>query len=610
MKTLLNHLQFVTRYVFISFVTSLALLTVFIYSAYQHGTFSSFIYGLSIPSYYYLVCLLLTLMLTPLLYSKKVAVLIIIPKVLLDIFLLADILVFNIYRFHIDMIFIEMAIFDFQGIGLSWGMSLLVIIVGIAVVALQVFIYGKAKQLVNMKTTMVNMGIVSLFLLGQGIHIWGHYTKQESILTYTPYMPYYAPITSTGIMTKLQNKFPELLVINNPSNAPIIKNKVSSQRFNYPIKPLVFDESDHQAPLNVLLFVVESWRADMLTSDITPYISGFAKKSHQFENHYSGGNVTVSGLFSLMYGLNPSYLASAQSAPFKHQTMLTKSFAQQGYDISSYSGSNFNRFAMKPMFFGEISEPLYIYPNQGSSSKNDKQVADNVIADIKSVSGDKPWFKFVFLTSSHHDYDYPDHHKKFIPTPKVTAEFLVNKHINAQPFLNDYQNSLHYIDSLFKQIHQAVIQTGQDKNTVIIITSDHGEEFNDNKEGYWGHGSNFTQAQTRVPLVMHIPGQMNLVKQINRSAHVDIVPTLLRHVLNSTSPLSNFSSGFDLFDLPMQRGVAMASYIDKAYLVGNTVYSSGLLTNKYHIDDLNKKPDTINYQQLQILRQQDSHFLQ
>ena len=163
MKTLLNHLQFVTRYVFISFVTSLALLTVYIYSAYQHGTFSTYIYGLSIPSYYYLVCLLLTLMLTPLLYSNKVAVLIIIPKVLLDIFLLADILVFNIYRFHIDMLFIEMAIFDFQGIGLSWGMSLLVIIVAIAVVALQVFIYGKAKQFANMKTALVNIGIISLF---------------------------------------------------------------------------------------------------------------------------------------------------------------------------------------------------------------------------------------------------------------------------------------------------------------------------------------------------------------------------------------------------------------------------------------------------------------
>jgi hypothetical protein len=40
------------------------------------------------------------------------------------------------------------------------------------------------------------------------------------------------------------------------------------------------------------------------------------------------------------------------------------------------------------------------------------------------------------------------------------------------------------------------------------------------------------------------------------------------------------------------------------------VYSSGLLTKKYDIDDFNKKPDTINYQQLQILRQQDSHVIQ
>ena len=48
-----------------------------------------------------------------------------------------------------------------------------------------------------------------------------------------------------------------------------------------------------------------------------------------------------------------------------------------------------------------------------------------------------------------------------------------------------------------------------------------------------------------------------------------------------------------MFDLPDKRGVAMASYIDKAYLVDNTIYSSGLLTNKYDIDDFNKKPDTI-----------------
>jgi len=610
MKTFLNHLRVSARYILISFITTLLLLTVFIYSAYQPDNIISLIYGLSIPTYYYFGYLLISLLLTPLLYFKRTAVLIIIPKVILDLFLLADILVFNVYRFHIDMLFIEMVLFDFQGIGLSLGMSSLAIVACIGVIILQVAFFSKANQLTDMKVKRINIGLVVIFLLGQGIHIWGNFTKQESILVYTPYMPYYAPITSTKKMAALQQRYPEIIVVNKSSSAPIIDNHTSSQRFNYPIKPLVFDKSDDKASPNVLMFVVESWRADMLTSEITPYIAKFAEQSHQFENHYSGGNATVPGLFSLMYGLNPSYLTSAQSAPFKHQTLLTKSFSQHGYDVSSYSGSNFNRFALKGMFFGEISDPSFVYPKKSSSSQNDQAVTTEVIKDIKLLENDKPWFKFVFLTSSHHDYDYPEQHKKFVPTPNVTAEFLVNKQINAQPFLNDYQNSLHYIDSLFKQIHQALIKTSQDKNTVIIITSDHGEEFNDNKQGFWGHGSNFTKAQTTVPLVMHIPGQNNLLREASRSAHVDIVPTLLKHVLNTASPLSHYSSGFDLFDLPDKRGVAMASYIDKAYLVDNTVYSSGLLTNKYDIDDFNKKPDTINYQQLQILRQQDSHFLQ
>lgn len=610
MKILLNHLHVVTCYIFISFITSAVLLSTYLYSAFQYGTFTALIYALSIPSYYYLALLIITLLLTPLLYFKRISVVIIIPKILLDIFLVADILVFNLYRFHIDMLFIEMAVFDFQGIGLSWGVIFFAIVICVVVIALQLFFYNQAKRLTNMKIKRATFSLFAVFLLGQGIHIWGNYTKQEDILAYTPYMPYYLPITSTGKMARLQKHFPELIVVSSGSNTPIIKQQSSSQRFNYPIKPLVFDESDNKQPLNVLMFVVESWRADMLTNEVTPYIAEFAKNSHQFENHYSGGNVTVSGLFSLMYGLNPSYLTSAQSAPFKHQTMLTKSFAQQGYDVSSYSGSNFNRFAMKPMFFGEITEPLFVYPRLSSSSKNDLAVTSKIVEDIKSVKKEMPWFKFVFLTASHHDYDYPEQHRKFLPTPKITAEFIVNKNIHAQPFLNDYQNSLHYIDSLFKQIHQAVIESGQDKNTLILITSDHGEEFNDNKRGYWGHGSNFTKAQTRVPLVIHIPGQTELIRESNRSAHVDIVPTLLKHVLKASSPLSHFSSGFDIFDLPETRGVAMSSYIDKAYLVDNTIYSSGLLTNKYDIDDLNKKPDTINYQQLQILRQQDSHFLQ
>jgi len=156
--------------------------------------------------------------------------LIILPKILLDIFLLIDILVFNVYRFHIDMLFIEMLIFDFEGIGISWGMGLLAIAFIAIGILLQVYFFIKARQLTNMKTMHVNIGIIALFILGQGVHIWGNFTKQESILVYTPYMPYYAPITSTGKMASLQNHFPDLVVVNSSRNNPIITHQDPSQR--------------------------------------------------------------------------------------------------------------------------------------------------------------------------------------------------------------------------------------------------------------------------------------------------------------------------------------------------------------------------------------------
>ena len=80
-------------------------------------------------------------------------------------------------------------------------------------------------------------------------------------------------------------------------------------------------------------------------------------------------------------------------------------------------------------------------------------------------------------------------------------------------------------------------------------------------------------------------------------------------MLNTSTEISDFSSGFDLFSLPKQRGVAISSYNQKAYLVDDTIYSSDLLSNKYNVNDLTKEPDTVNYQQLNKMRPQDSHFI-
>ena len=60
-------------------------------------------------------------------------------------------------------------------------------------------------------------------------------------------------------------------------------------------------------------------------------------------------------------------------------------------------------------------------------------------------------------------------------------------------------NSVHYVDRLVGEVLAEVEARGLLKNSVVLITGDHGQEFNDNRRNYWGHDSNFTPLQTGVP---------------------------------------------------------------------------------------------------------------
>ena len=80
------------------------------------------------------------------------------------------------------------------------------------------------------------------------------------------------------------------------------------------------------------------------------------------------------------------------------------------------------------------------------------------------------------------------------------------------------------------------------ENTIVIVTSDHGEEFNDNHAGWWGHSGNFTRYQTQVPLVFYFPGRApRRVTQM--TAHVDVPTTLLEEVFTAGRPTTTATGG-------------------------------------------------------------------
>src|SRR5262249_27907490 len=107
--------------------------------------------------------------------------------------------------------------------------------------------------------------------------------------------------------------------------------------------------------------------------------------------------------------------------------------------------------------------------------------------------------------------------------------------------------------------------------TIIIATSDQGEEFDDNHARYWGHGSNFTEFQTKVPMVIYMPGPAPR-RESEPTTHVVVPARVIEEICGATD-LRDFTNGYDLFrPLPKERPIVMTSYVNHAFMLGDDVF--------------------------------------
>ena len=92
--------------------------------------------------------------------------------------------------------------------------------------------------------------------------------------------------------------------------------------------------------------------------------------------------------------------------------------------------------------------------------------------------------------------------------------------------LNRYRNALHFVDSQVGLAIDALRKSGQMDNTLLIVTSDHGEEFNDTGKNYWGHNGNFSPYQLHVPLLVRGRGWQPGAEVTYFTTHNDLAPTV------------------------------------------------------------------------------------
>jgi membrane-anchored protein YejM (alkaline phosphatase superfamily) len=453
---------------------------------------------------------------------------------------LVDIQVFSLYRFHLNgMVWSLLAsgvadrILPFStGALLQAGLVLGLVV--LAETGLGFCIQRLVEARPRLWGRWVTTGALMILLSAQAMHAWADAVMYRPITMQARYLPWVRPMTAYSFFEKQGWLPPDA---GRPSPLPLHQSHV-----RYPLAPLKCAASE--TPPNVLLIAIEEWRFDELDPMTSPNIWKFAERSLRFDNHWSTGSASRYGIFGLFYGLYGTYW-DAMLAEQKGPVLIDEAI-RQGYRFGVYGSAPLQHPEFDRTAFAALRERISLRRGGQGGSRGDRAITDAYLEFARTESA-SPFFAFLFFDSPH-ALDHPsDLDVPHSPALSELNHLDLGPDFDPIPLSNRHRNSVHYVDGLVREILEDLEARGLLAQTAVILTGDHGEEFNDTGQNYWGHNSNFSRYQVRVPLVLHLPDRTP--QRTDRlTSHVDVAPTLLEEVFGCSTDAAVYSNGRNLFE--------------------------------------------------------------
>ena len=479
----------------------------------------------------------------------------VIIALLLQIVLAVDAHVFSLYRFHVNLAMLDLFVngggqiisFSTATI-LSIVLEVVVLLFFSAVAVILAFSFAKKSR----KVIYFAVIAISLYLGANLVHAFASAKAVLSITEIANRLPVYKPLTMNSFLIK----------VGYITEDDIANRKVhvgQSGFFKYPKEKLQYAPVEKK--LNVLWLAIDTLRYDAFTKDIMPNTYAFSENGYVFNDHYSSSNSTRGGIFGLFYGLPPSYWQVALSAGIP--AAIVQATRDQNYALGVFTSAT----VFKPEFHNTVfvGEKNLRPQSDGNNVFERDADAINDFAEFlgKRKADNKNFFSFIFLDNVHSTAVPEGFKGPFQPAWTTVNHLALKEDTDPTPYFNLYKNSVYYADLNIKKVLDLLKDNGYDENTVIVITSDHGEEFNDNGDNFWGHNSNFTNAQIKIPLIIKWPGKGRGSVDMTTSAY-DLTATILPEVFGVTNPISDFSIGQNLFNLKPVNYVLCGSYLENA----------------------------------------------
>jgi arylsulfatase A-like enzyme len=338
---------------------------------------------------------------------------------------------------------------------------------------------------------------------------------------------------------------------------------------------------------NVLLISIDTLRADHVScygypKRTTPNIDKLAEESVVFLQNYSTGVWTPPGHASMLTGLYVSEHGVYDTRKLRKDIpTIASTLKDLGYQTAGFVNNSqvgalvgldkghdvFEEVwkGIKPRNIGErvargtvrrIRRKLG-YEDMGAKRTN------NLFKSWIETSLDKakPFYCFLHYIEPHNPLDPPrDFGKRFVEssldelrrtTIKKVAENplicyvegIVPNEQEIQYLKSLYDGEIAYTDQRVGEIIEMLKRNGLYENTMIIVTSDHGEHLGEH--GLWSHVASLYREVLWVPLVVKFPKESGADGEVHHLTQlVDIFPTVKDTV--GLTAVGELSSGVSL----------------------------------------------------------------
>ena len=326
--------------------------------------------------------------------------------------------------------------------------------------------------------------------------------------------------------------------------------------------PLLTTKTPKSRP-NVLIYMIDTERADHSSlygyaRDTTPFLKKLGAEGLVFEDCQVQATWTKPSTASLMtslYSFTHGLIQDSDTIP-KGAATLAEQLRAAGYVTASAVANPFaGRLSGLQRGFDYMSEwpAVQRYRTDAEDRATDSAALNKLVFPWLGQHRDEPFFLYAHATDPHAPYRPPAGFEEKFANPTDTPEFNrdyarlrdkaqygggtvisragcrksgVNPDRFIQRAIDRYDGEILHNDWSLEQLVDKLKQLGVLDNTLIVVVSDHGEEFWEH--GYTAHGHSLYQELTHGVFVMWNPRLIPLPRRVAEPVQlIDVMPTVL-----------------------------------------------------------------------------------